>query len=316
MGLFDVQLELLRKDSVFKSRSCGLKARSTESRTPHSESRTREFGGPYGGKIHFMSNGHHQAVQQQFTRTAEAFAKFATRDTPEMLAERIELAGLRSDDLLLDVACGPGAFVLAAAPQVRFARGVDLTAEMLRHARAFQAERGIANAAFDLGEAERLPYADGSFDLVSCQFAFHHMPRPETTLVEMGRVMKSHGRIFLVDSVGPEDPAASELHNEIERLRDPSHVTTLSLWQFLEMFAAQGLSVHKQRGLDRPRSFNQWMLRAGHDRSDAAYQKVRRMMESSIPGDRAAFGVTIDGDDLRIVHREGLFLLGRKAAEN
>lgn len=260
-----------------------------------------------------MSNAHHQAVQEQFTRTAEAFAKFATRDTPEMLAERVEFAGLRPDDTVLDVACGPGAFVLAAAARVVFARGVDLTAEMLRQARGFQAECGITNAAFDLGEAEKLPYADASFDLVSCQFAFHHMPRPEAALAEMKRVTKPEGRIFLVDSVGPEDKAASDLHNHIERLRDPSHALTLNLAGFLRLFSSQKLAVEKQRVLNRPRSFNQWMLRAGHDRSDATYQKVRRLMEDSIPGDRAGFSAALDGDDIRIVHQEGLFVL-RKGA--
>jgi len=273
----------------------------------------RPYGAIHSAKINSMSTGHHQAVQEQFTRTAEAFAKFATRDTPEELASRVEFAGLRADDSVLDVACGPAAFLLAAAARVRFVRGVDLTAEMLRQARAFQAERDIVNVAFDLGEAEMLPYADGSFDLVSCQFAFHHMPRPEATLAEMRRVMKPEGRILLVDSVGPEDPAASHLHNEIERLRDPSHTITLSLPQFLQMFAAQGLSVENRRVLDRSRSFNQWMLRAGHDRSSAGYRAVRRLMEESIPGDRAAFGVTVDGEDLRIVHQEGMFLLRRKA---
>lgn len=261
-----------------------------------------------------MSSGHHQAVQEQFTRTAEAFAKFATRDTPEMLAERVEFAGLRPDDTVLDVACGPGAFVLAAAVQVAFARGVDLTAEMLRQARGFQAARGITNAAFDLSEAEKLPYDDASFDLVSCQFAFHHMPRPEAALAEMKRVTKPDGRIFLVDSVGPEDRIAAGLHNQIERLRDPSHTLTLNLSDFLRLFSSQKLAVEKQRVLDRPRSFDKWMLRAGHDRSDAGYHTVRRLVEESIPGDRAGFGASIDGDDIRIVHQEGLFLLRRSAA--
>lgn len=254
-------------------------------------------------------NGHHQAVQEQFTRTAEAFAKFATRDTPEMLAERVEIAGLRADDVVLDVACGPGAFVLAAAARTRFARGVDLTPEMLRRARGLQAERGITNAAFDLGEAEKLPYADASFDLVSCQFAFHHMPRPQAALAEMLRVTKPEGRIFVVDSVGPEDNATNELHNHIERLRDPSHAVTLSLAGFLRMFSTQKLAVGKRRVFDRPRSFNQWMLRAGHDQFDPSYQTVRRLVEDSIPGDRAGFNATVEGEDIRIVHQEGLFLL-------
>lgn len=276
---------------------------------PRSENQTRHEHAIHGATIDSMSNGHHQAVQEQFSRTAEAFAKFATRDTPEELGGRVEFAALCPDDVVLDVACGPGAFVLAAATRVRFARGVDLTPEMLRQAREFQAARGIANAAFDLGEAERLPYAGASFDLVSCQFAFHHMARPDAALAEMRRVTKPEGRIFLVDSVGPEDEATSELHTQIERLRDPSHALTLSLAGFLRMFSSQKLTIERQRVLDRPRSFNKWMLRAGHDRSDAGYQTVRRLIEDSIGGDRAGFRATIEGDDVRIVHQEGLFLL-------
>jgi ubiquinone/menaquinone biosynthesis C-methylase UbiE len=261
-----------------------------------------------------MSSAHQQAVRDQFTRTAEAFASFATRDTLEMLAQRLEFAALQPTDIILDVACGPGAFVLGAAAWVRFACGVDLTAEMLSQARAFQSERGITNAGFDLGEAERLPYMAGSFDLVSCQFAFHHMPRPESALAEMRRVTKPGGRIFVVDCVGPEDRVARELHNHIERLRDPSHTATLSLAEFLRMFAAQDLVVARQAVLDRPRSFNRWMLRAGHDGSDASYRAVRRLMEESIPGDRAGFRAAADGGDLKIVHQEGMFLLRSQAA--
>lgn len=256
-----------------------------------------------------MPTGHQQAIQDQFTRTAEAFSKFATRDTPEILAERLDFVAIKPADEVLDVACGPGTFVLAAAGVARFARGVDLTPEMLRQARAFQSERGILNAAFDLGEAENLPYADGSFDLASCQFAFHHMPRPEAALAELRRVTKPEGRIFVVDSLGPAEKVSSDLYNRIERLRDPSHTSTLSLASFLEMFATQGLAVGKQKTLDRPRSFDKWMLRAGHRRSDASYRAVRAALEESMPGDLAGFGVTRDGDDLRIVHQEGMFLL-------
>ena len=252
-----------------------------------------------------------QAVQAQFTRTAEAFSRYATRDTPQMLAERVEFADLMPDDLVLDVACGPGAFTLAAAQRVRFARGADLTGAMLRQARAFQHERGVKNACFDCAEAERLPYAGSTFDFVTCQFAFHHMPQPQSTLGEMVRVTKPGGRIYLVDSVGPEDAATAKLHNHIERLRDPSHTETLSSNSFLGMFISQGLRVLKQLVLDRPRSFNQWMLRAGHQFSDASYLAVRGVLEDSMTGDRAGFAARRAGDDIAIIHQEGLFLLAK-----
>ncbi|HEY6291377.1 MAG TPA: methyltransferase domain-containing protein [Terriglobia bacterium] len=256
-----------------------------------------------------MPASQHHAVKEQFTRTAEAFSRYAQRDAPEILAERVEFAEPAPGEFTLDVACGPGKFVVALASRVGFARGIDLTAEMLRQARAFQEEAGVQNAAFDLGEAERLPYASGTFDLVSCQFAFHHLSQPEAALREVGRVARSDGRLLIVDSVGPEEEATSRLHNEIERLRDPSHTLTLSLSSFVALFAKQGLTIAKQTVRDRPRSFDRWLLRAGLKPSDTRYHAVRRALEESMPGDRAGFSARVSGDDLEIVHQEGMFLL-------
>src|SRR5215470_14452432 len=96
-----------------------------------------------------MSKKHKEAVKKQFTKTAEAFSTYAVRDGPEVLAEKVEFIKPQPADLALDVACGPGALVLALAPRVRFARGIDLTEEMLRRARRLQFERNVLNAAFD-----------------------------------------------------------------------------------------------------------------------------------------------------------------------
>jgi ubiquinone/menaquinone biosynthesis C-methylase UbiE len=204
-------------------------------------------------------------------------------------------------------------FVIAAAARARFARGLDLTAEMLRHARRFQQERGVSNAAFDRGAAEQLPYASCSFDLVSCQFAFHHLPNPEAAFREMARVAMPAGRLFLVDSVGPDD-ARAELYNQIERLRDPSHTTTLSLSAIRNLCASNGLEVVKEAVRDRVRSFNDWMLRAGAAPTDGRYIATRRAMEESIPGNRAAFSAQASGDDITIVHQEGMFLIARRGS--
>jgi ubiquinone/menaquinone biosynthesis C-methylase UbiE len=259
-----------------------------------------------------MPSLQHQTVQEQFTRTAEAFSVSARRDTAEVLAQRLEFAELAAGQRLLDVACGPGAFVLAAAPRVRFARGLDLTAEMLRQARRFQQEYGVTNASFDRGDAQHLPYASGAFDVVSCQFAFHHLPNPEAAFREMLRVARPAGRLFIVDSVGPEDSAKAEVYDHIERLRDPSHTTTFSLAALHGLFASNGVEIAKESVRDRARSFNQWMLRAGAEPREARYQATRRAVEESIPGDRAGFSPRASGDDLTIIHQEGMFLVARR----
>jgi len=259
-----------------------------------------------------MSKKHKEAVQRQFTKTAEAFSKLAVRDGPEVVAEKVEFARPQSTDLALDVACGSGAFILALARRVRLARGIDLTAEMLRQARQSQQEQQITNVCFERGEAEQLPYPNAAFDLVSCQLSFHHMPRPELALKELVRVMKPEGRMLIIDSLGPESDEKFELHNRIENLRDPSHTLSLRLTTFLRLFEEQGLDILRQSIKRRPRSFNHWMRRGGLEPRHKRYQETRRRLEESLPGDRAGLSAQPDGDDLLIVHHEGMFLLARK----
>jgi ubiquinone/menaquinone biosynthesis C-methylase UbiE len=263
-----------------------------------------------------MSKKHKETVQKQFTKTADAFAKFAVRDSAEVLAEKVEFAKPQPQELVLDVACGPGAFVLAIAPRVSFVMGIDLTPEMLRQARQFQAEKQIANAAFARADADHLPFPDASFDLVSCQHAFHHITKPETVLLEMIRVTKPQGRLLVLDPLAPESDAKFELFNHIERLRDPSHTSSLRLTTFLSMFEAHGLEVFRQSLRRRQRSFVQWMLRAGLAPGQKRYLETRKQMEASMPGDKAGFSARADGDDIQIIHNEGMFLARRLPADN
>jgi len=259
-----------------------------------------------------MSKKHREAVQKQFAKTVEAFAKLAVRDTREVLAEKVEFAKPQPTDLALDVACGPGMLALALAPRVRFVRGIDLTEKMLRQARGFQLERRVSNVAFDCGEAEQLPYPDAAFDLVTCECSLHHMRKPEAALKEMLRVMKLAGRLFLTDTLAPESNTKFELHNRIESVRDRSHVESLRLTTFLALFEAHGLELTRQALKRRQRSFNHWMRRAGLEPKHKRYQQTRKLLEDSLPGDRAGFSPQPQGDDILIVHDEGMFLLTRQ----
>lgn len=260
-----------------------------------------------------MSKKHKEQVERQFTRTAEAFAEFAVRDSAEVTAEKVQFSKPQPEALALDVACGPGAFVLALASKVRFACGLDLTAEMLRRARALQLEKAAQNACFQRGEAEQLPYRDASFDLVTCQCSIHHMPKPELALREMVRVMKPEARLMLIDTLGPESDTKFDLHNRIEILRDPSHTASLRLTTFLAFFDKLELEIVTQAVKRRRRSFNHWMLRAGLKPQDRRYQEARKLMEESADDDLAGFSPQLQPDDIQILHNEGMFLLARKA---
>ncbi|MGH9397418.1 MAG: class I SAM-dependent methyltransferase [Terriglobia bacterium] len=261
-----------------------------------------------------MSKKHRGVIQKQFTRTIDAFSKYAVRDSAETLAERVAYAKAQPDDLVLDVACGPGTLVLAFAPLVKFARGIDVTLAMLMRAREYQQERQITNAAFDRGDAEQLPYPDSAFSLVTCQFAFHHMTKPEAALKEMLRVTRPEGRLMIVDTVAPESDEKWDLHNRVEVIRDPSHTASLRLTAFLNMFDRLGLEAVRQTVKRQPRSFDQWMLRAGLDPFHMRYREARKLIEDSMPADGTGFSAQRQNGDILIVHYEGLFLLQRRAA--
>jgi ubiquinone/menaquinone biosynthesis C-methylase UbiE len=187
---------------------------------------------------------------------------------------------------------------------------------MLRQARQFQAEKQIANVAFARGDADFLPFPDACFDLVSCQHAFHHITKPDPVLQEMIRVTKPEGRLLILDPLAPESDAKFELYNHIERLRDPSHTSSLRLTSFLSMFEEHGLEVFRQSLRRRPRSFNQWMQRAGAVPGKKRYAETRQQMEESMPGDKAGFSARADGDDIQIIHNEGMFLVRRLPADS
>lgn len=91
---------------------------------------------------------------------------------------------------ILDVGCGTGAN-LELLGKYGEASGVDVSEEAL----AFCRERGLENVRH--GEAERLPYEDGSFDLVTGLDVVEHLDDDVAGLSEMHRVLKAGGRALL-----------------------------------------------------------------------------------------------------------------------
>ena len=100
-------------------------------------------------------------------------------------------------EALLDVGCGTGFLIdmLAGERAARYC-GVDLSDEMIRVAKG----KAIPGAAFIAGSAHRLPYPDGSFDIVTCSQSFHHYPYPEKAMWEALRVLKPGGLYILSDT--------------------------------------------------------------------------------------------------------------------
>ncbi len=144
----------------------------------------------------------------------------------------IQLARLEPSDRVLDLACGTGDIVFAAAPHVSRATGLDVTFRMLQLARLRQgfggasphdsgremasafpgrrtAERegGRPKASFVTGDMLALPFPDRSFTVVTIGYGLRNVPDLQQALREIRRVASPQGRVLSLDFNRPSNPA-------------------------------------------------------------------------------------------------------------
>ena len=136
---------------------------------------------------------------------------------------------------VLDLGCGTGALaeiVLDEIPGCALV-GVDLSANMAERA----AERLGGRAEVVVGDAERLPFRDNSFDAAYCNDSFHHYPDPALAAFQVWRALRPGGT-FVVGDVWQPAPARAvmnawmphsaegdvRIYSEGEMREDPRHV--------------------------------------------------------------------------------------------
>jgi SAM-dependent methyltransferase len=125
-----------------------------------------------------------------WTRKAATYDRLTGRVTSRLVEPLLDAARVRSGTRVLDVACGPGRIAAAAAARGAVPVGLDAAVGMVAVARACYPE-----IEFQRGDAERLPFADASFDVVLAGFVINHLPRPERALAEFARVLRPGGRV-------------------------------------------------------------------------------------------------------------------------
>ena len=116
------------------------------------------------------------------------FAPITTR----LVRPLLDAAGVGRGARMLDVASGPGYVAATATERGASVIGVDIAEGMLSLARRLHPE-----LEFRHGNAEALPFADGSFDAVVANFALLHIGRPERAAGEFARVLAPDGRLAL-----------------------------------------------------------------------------------------------------------------------
>ncbi len=134
------------------------------------------------------------------------------------VANPFSLGRLEPGERVLDLGSGAGTDSLVAAQMVGpdgYVTGIDMTPEMLAKARAAAEEMGVRNVEFVEAEAEKLPFPDGSFDVVVSNGVIDLIPDKDAVFAELFRVLRPGGRIQLAD-VTIQQPVSEEGRRKID----------------------------------------------------------------------------------------------------
>ena len=256
-----------------------------------------------------------RSASAQFRRNPESFARMSalmsSSADAKFLHYMVSISGVAREERVLEVACGPGACALAFAERCRRTVGLDPSADLIAQALAAAARRGAGNAAFMVGEVEQMGFRDGVFDAAVCRFSFHHFTDPARVFAEMARVVGPRGWMVVVDVTASEDPVKAALHNQLERLCDPTHVRMLAASEFERIFAAEGFAVAMKIARQSLSTIEEWT--SFGTASAENIQLIRATLEDAVEQDRPGLALQRDAGTIRLMHTSVSFVLERTA---
>lgn len=239
-------------------------------------------------------------AQQEFTRQVDSMSVAPRFTDAARLQQLRDVAHLDPSMRVLDLGCGPGIVVEAFASHAGTVVGLDLTPPMLHRAAARCAAAGFTNTRFVLGESSLLPLADAVFDVAVTRSTLHHFDDPRAALREVARVLRPGGCLVVSDAVSSEDRDEAELHNALERLRDPSHVRMLPRSELFDAIREAGLEIEQEEIAVARREFDEWLAITNDASRVAPLRTVMR--ELACAGLHAGINLRYEDDRILFDH--------------
>ena len=230
-------------------------------------------------------------VQKQFGRTAAAYVESATHARGEDLERIVALATEHGGERIVDVGTGVGHTLRRLAPSFRSAVGVDATREMLEAGRGVLASAGVTNALLVQGNATALPIASRLADVVTSRLAAHHFADSARAFREIARILRPGGLFVLVDNFAPDDPDLDRFINEVETLRDPSHVRNHTVTEWRGLLETAGLRATVDSETSVTKLTTEIWLERSQTPPDRA-EEVRQRLRTAAPAAVEAFQIT------------------------
>ncbi|MGD0184749.1 MAG: methyltransferase domain-containing protein [Roseiarcus sp.] len=240
-----------------------------------------------------MSRPHETVVGDQFGPRAQAYVESAVHATGADLEALAAIVGAAAPERALDLGAGGGHVAYLMARHAARVTACDLTADMLNAVAATARSRGLSNIETVEAPAERLPFADATFDFLGCRYSAHHWRDFEGGLREARRVLRAGAPAVFIDAFAPGSPLLDTHLQAIELLRDTSHVRDYSLaeWTralFLARFAVRAVRTWRLR-LD----FAPWTERMSTP--ELNQRAIRALQTAAASETRAHFAIEDDG---------------------
>ncbi|WP_209124703.1 class I SAM-dependent methyltransferase [Alkalihalobacillus sp. BA299] len=204
-----------------------------------------------------------ERVIRQFNDTSDGYLASSVHAKGKDLRWIEEVVRRERRAKALDVATGAGHTALLLSQSVDEVVAFDITPNMLRLAESQANKNGISNMSFVLGDVEKLPFSNETYDVVTCRIAAHHFPNLQKAIEEMYRVLSKNGILIIVDNYIPEASGKDDFINTIERLRDPSHNECVTLSKWKELFIERKFTnIMCYQTWTSSMDLNEWVSRA------------------------------------------------------
>jgi SAM-dependent methyltransferase len=235
--------------------------------------------------------------------------------TLQIVGERLnEAADVRATHRVLDVAAGSGNASIAAARRFASVTSTDYVPALLERGRRRADAEGFTNVTFELADAEALPYADGSFDVVLSTFGVMFAPDHQRAAAELWRVCAPGGRVGLANWT-PDGFLGKLLRLVAGYVPPPAGLPSPLLWgtesHVRALFPAAGRIEHTVRTFAfRYRSPEHWvdMFRRYYGPTHTAFLSLDPVRQAALESDLVALLQSEDagGGDGLVVHGEYL----------